>query len=75
VLWLAVVDTALANVLFNHSLQILTALEMKLMLDLTPLGTALLAWWLIGEELGGAQIAGMIVMIVGVLLVQLDGAD
>jgi len=70
VLWLAVVNTALAYVLYNHSLQVLTALEMNVMLNLTPLGTALLAWWLIGERLGFVQILGMVVMIVGVVFVQ-----
>lgn len=70
VLWLAIVNTALAYVLYNHSLQILTALEMSVMLSLTPLGTALLAWWLLGERLGFVQIIGIVVMIIGVIFVQ-----
>jgi len=70
VLWLAIVNTALAYVLYNHSLQILTALEMNVMLNLAPLGTALLAWWLLGERLSFVQIIGMVVMIIGVILVQ-----
>ena len=70
VLLLAVVNTALAYILYNHSLQILTALEMNVMLNLTPLGTALLAWWLLSERLDFAQMIGMVVMIVGVIFVQ-----
>ena len=70
VLWLAIVNTALAYVLYNHSLQILTALEMNVMLNLAPLGTALLAWWLLGERLDFVQIIGMAVMIIGVIFVQ-----
>jgi len=70
VLWLAIVNTALAYVLYNHSLQTLTALEMNVMLNLAPLGTALLAWWLLGERLGFVQIIGMVVMIIGVIFVQ-----
>ena len=70
VLWLAIVNTALAYVLYNHSLQILTALEMNVMLNLAPLGTALLAWWLLGERLSFVQIIGMAVMIIGVIFVQ-----
>ena len=70
VLWLAIVNTALAYVLYNHSLQILTALEMNVMLNLAPLGTALLAWWLLSERLGFVQIIGMVVMIIGVIFVQ-----
>jgi len=70
VLWLAIVNTALAYVLYNHSLQILTALEMNVMLNLAPLGTALLAWWFLGERLDFVQIIGMAVMIIGVIFVQ-----
>jgi len=70
VLWLAVVNTAAAYVLYNHSLQVLTALEMNVMLNLTPLGTALLAWLILGESLGPIQLVGMLVMIVGMVFVQ-----
>ncbi len=70
VLWLAIVNTALAYVLYNHSLQILTALEMNVMLNIAPLGTALLAWWLLSERLGFVQIIGIMVVIVGVIFVQ-----
>ena len=70
VLWLAIVNTALAYLLYNHSLQTLTVLEMNVMLNLTPLCTALLAWWLLSERLGFVQIIGMIVMIIGVIFVQ-----
>lgn len=41
VLWLAVVNTALAYVLYNRCLRILTALESNVLLALSPLGTAL----------------------------------
>lgn len=70
VLWLAVVNTALGYLLYNHALRALTALEMNMMLKLTPLGTALLAWWLLGEKLTLRQIVGMLVMIAGVVIVQ-----
>ena len=70
VLWLAVVNTAFAYVLYNHSLQVLTALEMNVVLNLAPLGTALLAWWFLGERLAFIQILGMIIMIIGVIFVQ-----
>ena len=36
-LWLALANTAVAYMLYNHSLQILTALEMNVMLNLSPL--------------------------------------
>lgn len=70
VIWLAVVNTALAYLLYNHSLQILTAFEVNIMMNLTPLATAGLAWLLLGERLEKVQIVGMVVVIAGVGLVQ-----
>jgi drug/metabolite transporter (DMT)-like permease len=70
VIWLAVVNTALAYLLYNHSLQTLTAFEVNIMMNLTPLATAGLAWLLLGERLEEVQIVGMVVVIAGVGLVQ-----
>ena len=70
VLLLAVINTAFAYVLYNHSLQVLTALEMNILLNLSPLGTAALAWLLLDERLSFLQIIGMIIAITGVVLVQ-----
>lgn len=69
-LWLALPNTAVAYMLYNHSLRNLTALEMTVMLNLSPLGTALLAWILLGERITLIQLVGMVVLIVGVVLVQ-----
>ncbi|MCJ7717946.1 MAG: EamA family transporter [Anaerolineales bacterium] len=71
VLWLAVVNTSLGYLMYNHSLRELTALEMNMIMNLSPLFTALLSWIALGETLGFIQIAGMTVMIVGVVFVQL----
>ncbi len=71
--WLALVNTALAYLLYNHALQTLPALEMNMLLNLAPLGTALLAWLLLAEQLQGLQIVGMITMLGGVILVQQSG--
>ena len=70
VLWLAVVNTACAYLLYNHALRVLAALEMSMLLNLTPLVTALLAWAFLGERLGVVQLIGMVVVIAGVALVQ-----
>lgn len=70
VLWLAVVNTALGYMLYNHSLRELTALEINMIMNLSPLFTALLSWFMLGERLGPIQILGMVIMIVGVILVQ-----
>lgn len=70
VLFLAAVNTALGYVLYNHSLQTLQAFEMNVLLNLSPIWTALLGWILLAEVLTGPQWAGMFVVFVGVLLVQ-----
>jgi len=70
VLWLAVVNTALGYILYNHALQVLTAFEMNVMLNLSPLWTALMAWFLLGERLTVIQWIGMVIVAGGVALVQ-----
>jgi drug/metabolite transporter (DMT)-like permease len=70
VAWLAIINTAFGYLLYNHSLQNLTALEMNMIMNLSPLFTALLGWVLLGERLATIQITGMLVMITGVVLVQ-----
>ncbi len=70
VLWLAVVNTTLGYLIYNHSLRELTALEMNMILNLSPLLTAMLSWFLLGETLGMIQILGMVIVIVGVIFVQ-----
>ncbi len=70
VLWLAIINTAFAYVLYNHSLQVLTAFEMNVLMNLAPLITAMLAWLFLNERLAPIQFAGIVIVIVGVALVQ-----
>ncbi len=68
--WLAIINTAGGYLLYNHALQELTALEMNMVMNLSPLFTALLGWILLGEILSLRQIIGMLVVVGGVILVQ-----
>jgi len=70
VIWLAAINTSLAYVLYNHSLQVLTAFEMNILLNLAPIGTAIMGWFFLNERLTSIQFIGMIIVIVGVGLVQ-----
>lgn len=70
VLFMAVMNTALAFMLYNHSLQVLTALELNVILSLSLLGTAVLAWLLLDEKLSIIEIIGMLTVIVGVIVSQ-----
>jgi len=73
--WLAVVNTSLAYMLYNHSLQILTAFQMNVLLNLAPIGTAVLGWFLLGEQLNLLQFIGIVVVIVGASLVQVRNSS
>jgi drug/metabolite transporter (DMT)-like permease len=67
---LAAVNTAFAYLLFNHALRQLTATEANVILNLSPLGTALLAWATLGEHLLAMQWGAMGVVVAGVTLAQ-----
>ncbi len=74
VLWLALINTAFGYWIYNHALRTLTALEMNMVMNLTPFFTAALSWIVLGESLAGIQYLGMIIMVCGVVFVQLGGS-
>jgi drug/metabolite transporter (DMT)-like permease len=71
IVWLAVINTAFAFTLWNHTLRRLTAVESSLINNTMLIQIALLAWVFLGESLSPKGIAGIVVAAVGVLLVQL----
>jgi drug/metabolite transporter (DMT)-like permease len=70
VVLLAVINTAVAYVLYNHTLKVLAAFEVSVILSINPLVTALWSWVLLGERLQSLQVLAMAVVISGVVLVQ-----
>jgi drug/metabolite transporter (DMT)-like permease len=73
VLWLAVVNTALAFTLWNHTLRSLTAIESTLINNTMLIQIAILAWLFLGEPISAREGAGLVLAVLGVLLVQLAG--
>jgi drug/metabolite transporter (DMT)-like permease len=71
ILWLAVVNTAIAFFLWNASLRILTAVESSLINNLMLPQIAILAWLFLDEPLKEGQVVGLILVVLGTLLVQL----
>ncbi|HSK94285.1 MAG TPA: DMT family transporter [Candidatus Angelobacter sp.] len=69
--WLAVVNTALAFTLWNHTLRILTAVESSVVNNTMTIQIAILAVVILGEELGGLQVGGLVLAAVGAAIVQL----
>jgi drug/metabolite transporter (DMT)-like permease len=71
--WLAVVNTAFAFTLWNHTLRTLTAVEASVMNNLMLVQIAVLAWLFLGEGLDARQLIGLGIAFAGVLAVQLAG--
>jgi drug/metabolite transporter (DMT)-like permease len=69
--WLAVVNTAFAFTLWNHTLRTLTAMESQTINSTMLIQIAVLAWIFLGEPLSSQKIVGMTLTGLGTLLVQL----
>lgn len=70
--WLAVVNTAFAFTLWNHTLRTLSAVESSVVNSLMMPQIAILAYIFLGEALSGKEILGLILVGLGVLVVQLQ---
>ena len=73
VAWLAVVNTALAFTLWNHTLRSLTAIESTLINNTMLVQIAILAWIFLGEPITAREAVGLVLAVAGVLVVQLSG--
>ena len=71
--WLTFVNSAIAFVLWNHALKSMQAFEISVTGNLMPIGTALLAPFLLGEPVSGMAWLGMLISLVGVILVGYGG--
>lgn len=71
--WLAVVNTAFAFTLWNHTLRTLTAMESSLINGTMLIQIGLLAWIFLGDNLSLQEVIGMLIAATGIMLVQLKG--
>jgi drug/metabolite transporter (DMT)-like permease len=71
ILWLAVVNSALAFTLWNRTLRTLSAMESSIINNTMLVQIALLAWIFLGESLTWRQAAGMVLVAAGTLVVQI----
>ncbi len=71
ILWLAVVNSALASTLWNRSLRILSAMESSIINNTMLVQIALLAWMFPGERPTGRELTGMVLAVIGTLIVQM----
>lgn len=70
VAWLGAVNTALATLLLNLSLRVLTALEVSVVINTTVVQVALLAWIVLRQPLAPLPAVSLVVVIIGAVLVQ-----
>lgn len=70
--WLALVNTAFAFTLWNHTQRTLPAVETSLVNNTMLVQIALLAWFFLGESLTGKMWLGMLLVLAGVALLQLS---
>lgn len=68
--WLAVVNTAVAFTLWNHTLRTLSAMESTVINNTMTVQIALLAFLFLGETLNGRELLGLTAVVLGTLLVQ-----
>ena len=71
ILWLAVVNSAFAFTLWNHTLRTLSALESTLINNTMLIQIPILAWLFLDEDPTGMELLGMVLAGAGILVVQL----
>jgi drug/metabolite transporter (DMT)-like permease len=71
IIWLAIINTAFAFTLWNHTLRTLSATESSILNNTMLIQIAILAWLFLGEALNAQQIGGMILASAGAIVVQI----
>jgi drug/metabolite transporter (DMT)-like permease len=71
--WLTLINSAIAFVIWNHALKYMQAFEISITANLMPIGTALLAPIILGEPVSRMAWLGMIISLIGVVLVGIGG--
>jgi len=71
VLWLAVVNTAVAFTLWNKTMRVLSAMESSIINSTMLIQIAILAWIFLGERVNWQEGIGMVLAAVGVMIVQI----
>lgn len=63
-------NTIIGQLLYSSAIAEITAIQINLVLNLSPFFTAIFAWFLLGEQLSNKQVAAMVVVFLGTYLVQ-----
>ncbi len=68
--WLIFINTIIGQLLFSSAIAEITAIQVNLVLNLSPFFTAIFAWFLLEEQLGITQVVAMGAVFMGTYLVQ-----
>jgi len=71
IIFLGVVNTALAFFLWSHALRRLAAFEISIIQNTMLVQIALLSWLFLGEQITALKLLSMALVLVGVMMVQL----
>jgi len=71
IIWMAVVNTALAFTLWNYTQRTLQATESSIIANMMTVFVAILGWIFVGEGLSTLDIFGIVAATIGTMLVQL----
>ena len=71
ILWLSIVNTALAFLVWTHVLRSIRPYELSVIQNSMLVQIAILAWFFLGESLTAIMVVGVVLVIAGVLLVQI----
>jgi len=71
ILWLSLVNTASAFVLWNHALERMRAFELSVLQNTMLIQIGILAWTFLGEQLTPEKIMAMAMVFIGILIVQI----
>lgn len=70
IIWMAIVNSVIGYLLYNLALRELTAIEVDVVMKLSPFFTAIYAFFLLGEKITIHQVLAMAVVFFGIYLVQ-----
>ena len=69
--WMILVNTILGYILYNQSIALLTAIQINIILNLSPFFTAIIAFFLLGQRISFQQLLAIMITFAGTYLVQL----
>jgi drug/metabolite transporter (DMT)-like permease len=75
IIWLALINTALAFTIWNNTLRKLSAIESTMINNTMLIQVAVLAYFFLGETKSSTELCGLVIAVIGILLVNYKGRN